>query len=287
MPGSTAAGGSKTGTATSTAIDEAGAGGRHVERTGVRERVAGRRKTQTASPQEWEARRGVARPTVWLVNPPEWGAKEESARPTEWRKTLGGTAQECKGELSCYRALAPPEWKSYPRGTKPPEWPPRVREVQGRTDRGGKGAETPPPPKQARRAEPMAETRAWQVGQGRRRLRARSGARQQTTTARGHSHGNLTAPMVPGPKWHSLAPRVRHTGAGGAVGRLIQHGPHVRGDGYTATRGTEDKGWTETDMGDGTRQRAILARDMQEDGDKERSPSDRSCALNECGHQKG
>ena len=44
--------GIKTGNATSTATDEAGAGGRHREMHGVRERAAGRQE------QEWGARGG-------------------------------------------------------------------------------------------------------------------------------------------------------------------------------------------------------------------------------------
>ena len=87
---------------TSKAADEAGAGCRHGEKPGERERVAGRQKTGTASHKEWGAVRGPA-------------------RPLEWRKTLWGIAMEWEGESSLQGASTSPEWKSCPGGTIPPE----------------------------------------------------------------------------------------------------------------------------------------------------------------------
>ena len=98
--------GIKTGNATSTATDEAGAGGRHREMHGVRERAAGRQE------QEWGARGGGVRLTEWPTSPPELGERRGAATPMEWRKTLGGTAREWEGESSRYRALTPLEWPS-------------------------------------------------------------------------------------------------------------------------------------------------------------------------------
>ena len=116
-------------------------------------------KTRLTSPQEWEERRGDARPTEWSESPPEWGERREGVRPTEWQENAEGTARGCKGEPSFYRALTSPEWVSCPGGTKPSEWPPRERDYWGRTDEGRKGTEPPPPPKQPRRSEPEAATR--------------------------------------------------------------------------------------------------------------------------------
>ena len=88
-------------------------------------------------------------------------------------------------------------------------------------------------------------------------------------------------------KRHAPAPRVRLTGAGGSGGGSIQSGPWERVDGHGATRGTSEKGRTETTTGDKTGQRALLARGMQEDRDEEQIPPNRSHALNARGHPGG
>ena len=62
-------------------------------------------------------------------------------------------------------------------------------------------------------------------------------------------------------------------------------GPRIRGDVHGTKRGTADHGRTETNTGENTGHRALLSRNMQEDGDKERSPSKQSRSLNGCGHQ--
>ena len=59
-----------------------------------RERVAGRRETRPASPQEWGAVRG-------------------GVKAPEWRKTPGGITGEWEGESSCQRALTPLEWNIF------------------------------------------------------------------------------------------------------------------------------------------------------------------------------
>ena len=64
-------------------------------------------------------------------------------------------------------------------------------------------------------------------------------------------------------------------------------GPRVRGAGHGATRGTADQGHTQTETGDETGKRTLLARGIQEDGNEERSLPDRSHALNACSHQGG
>ena len=64
-------------------------------------------------------------------------------------------------------------------------------------------------------------------------------------------------------------------------------GTRVRGAVYGATRGTEDQGRTETETGDNTGQRALLARGMQEDSNEYRSPPKRLHRINTCGHRGG
>ena len=59
------------------------------------------------------------------------------------------------------------------------------------------------------------------------------------------------------------------------------------GDGHEATMGTGDQYVRETDTGDQTGKRALLARGMPEDADKERIPPKRQHALNACSHQGG
>ena len=77
-----------------------------------------------------------------------------------------------------------------------------------------------------------------------------------------------------------LAPEVPEGGPANA-------GARVRGDGHGTTRGTADKERTETDTGDKTRHRALLAHGMQEDGDEERCPPNRLRTLHARGHQGG
>ena len=49
-------------------------------------------------------------------------------------------------------------------------------------------------------------------------------------------------------------------------------GPRIRGAGHRATRGASYQGQMETETGDDTRQRTLLAHSMQEDGNKECPP---------------
>ena len=71
------------------------------------------------------------------------------------------------------------------------------------------------------------------------------------------------------------------------VGDLATAGPWVRGSGHRATKGAAEQGRMDTETGDKTGQRALLARDMQEGGDEERIPNERSCTLNACANQGG
>ena len=61
----------------------------------------------------------------------------------------------------------------------------------------------------------------------------------------------------------------------------------VRGDDHGATMRTGEEGLRETGAYIETGQRALLARGMQEDGKKERSPPDQLRALNVCDHPGG
>ena len=81
--GDTAADRSDTGKATSVAAVKAGAGDHHGERSGVRERISGRRKTRPASPQELGVRREATRPPELPVNPWERKARRGDVRPIE------------------------------------------------------------------------------------------------------------------------------------------------------------------------------------------------------------
>ena len=56
-------------------------------------------------------------------------------------------------------------------------------------------------------------------------------------------------------------------------------GPQLRGDGHGATRGTTNQEQTETETGDGTGQRVLLARGMQENDDEEQRTATRCGAL--------
>ena len=79
LPGDTATGRSKTRKATSVAADEAGAGGRHGARIGLRERVSDRREKPTGESSGVGGRRGATRPMEWTVSPQEWGGEEGGA----------------------------------------------------------------------------------------------------------------------------------------------------------------------------------------------------------------
>ena len=64
-------------------------------------------------------------------------------------------------------------------------------------------------------------------------------------------------------------------------------GAQVRGAVHGAISGTADDWWTETEMGEETGQRTLLARGMQENGNEDQIPPNQSRALNTCGHQGG
>ena len=64
-------------------------------------------------------------------------------------------------------------------------------------------------------------------------------------------------------------------------------GTQVRGDVQEDTRRTEEQGLRPTDTGDGTVQRALLARGMLEDKEKVRRNPERQRAINACIHQGG
>ena len=107
-------------------------------------------------PRECRAMTGAARPLEWPTSPPEWGTRRGAVRSLEWRKTYGGPATELVGESSRHRAPTLPEWQSCPGETKPLEGPQKSRADQERTDGGGEGTQTPPPPNQPGRREPTA-----------------------------------------------------------------------------------------------------------------------------------
>ena len=64
-------------------------------------------------------------------------------------------------------------------------------------------------------------------------------------------------------------------------------GDQESGDRHEATRETADQAQRETGSGDGTRQRALPARGIQEINDEEQRPPKWSRALNACGRQGG
>ena len=70
-------------------------------------------------------------------------------------------------------------------------------------------------------------------------------------------------------------------------GSRANSGTWARGDDHGATRGTAEEGRTETPMEVKTGQCALLARGMQDDGNKAQIPPDRLRALNACGHPVG
>ena len=64
-------------------------------------------------------------------------------------------------------------------------------------------------------------------------------------------------------------------------------GTQVRGDGHGVTKGTDEQGQTATETGDGTRQRALLARGMPEEDIGEWRPPECQRVLSVCGQQGG
>ena len=77
VSGDMVASGSNTGKATSTAADEAGVGGRHWKKPGIRGMIAGRRENPSGKSLGVGVTRGAARPSEWPTSPWEWGTRRE------------------------------------------------------------------------------------------------------------------------------------------------------------------------------------------------------------------
>ena len=84
-------------------------------------------------------------------------------------------------------------------------------------------------------------------------------------------------PTAPGPKT-TLASEEPESDPATAGARIIAAG-------HGATRGTTDQGLMETETGEKTEKRTLLACIRPAVDDGESSPHNRSCALNACGHQ--
>ena len=94
------------------------------------------------------------------VSPMELVAVREGREASIVAETPGVDLQVVGGGGSSLQGASTPlQWKSFPRGENPPEGPPRETECQGRTDGGGEGTDTPPPPKKPRQAGTEAATR--------------------------------------------------------------------------------------------------------------------------------
>ena len=91
--------------------------------------------------------------------PLEWRTERGSMRPPKWRKTPGRIAKEWDRDSSCQGASTPTELKIFPGGDETSGVTPKGDSVPKKTNRGGEGMETPPPPETPRRAGTLAAAR--------------------------------------------------------------------------------------------------------------------------------
>ena len=198
----------------------------------------------------------------------------------------GGESQGVHGGVELPQSIDTPRVAELPWGGKTPGVTTKGEGVPGE-DRRGQGGDGNPP-----------TTRATEA--------CRAGGRDEEKT------GGPGTAAPPRPQRgmaadrDSKGARIRHTaGTDGTrtehcalvrreYGLLVMTGPTVNpaaagdqgsGDGHEDTRGTSEHARRETEVGDGTRQRALPVRGMQGANNEERRPPERSRVLNACSHQ--
>ena len=238
---------------TSGATDDAGVGGRHGARPGVREKVAGRRENPSGKSSVVGVREGIREAS---------GVAENS----------GGGGQIVGGGVKLPQVIDTPVVEELPRGNETYGMSTKGGGVPGEDRRVQGGDRNPPTTQETKAFGSSGSDKGMTSGPG---LLAPSSP-QRVTAADGDSAGT----------------HHRHTNSadGARTERAIKYGllalaepagdpasagTQVSGDGHGATRGAEIQGHRATEMGYRTGQRALLARGMLEDNDRERRPPER------------
>ena len=181
LPGGTEADGEKIWVVTSVAADEAGVGGFHGEKPGVKKSVAGQKENSAG---ELSGVRNIE------------GGHEASGMVENPR----GDRQGVRGGVKLPQGINTPGVEELPPGYEASRVTTKGEGEPGEDGRGrGRYNPPPPPPEQPRRAEPAAATRGGCAGWGWRRRQVHSGIRRQTEAAQGPCTGILTALTMPGP----------------------------------------------------------------------------------------
>ena len=120
QPGVIAAGGSKTGKATSAAADEAGAGGRHGARSGVRDRVVGWQENPAGKSSGVVGEKGGRE--AYRVSGESSGVGFEEGGRKAYRvaENPGGGCQGVQGGVELPQGINTPVVDDFPWGDKTP-----------------------------------------------------------------------------------------------------------------------------------------------------------------------
>ena len=160
LTGGTAASGIKTRKAASASADKAGSGGRHGERSGVRERVVGRRENPARESSGVGGDEGVRKAYGVASEPSGVGGKEGGRKAHIVAENHGGDRQGVRGGVELPQGIDTPGVDEFPRWNKNPGVSAEGEGVTREDGRGRGGTETPAPPEQPRREYPAAATRS-------------------------------------------------------------------------------------------------------------------------------
>ena len=141
---STSAGGSETRKATSAAADKAGAGGSHVARYGLRERVAGRRENPASESSGVGVQEGGREAYGVAGKPSKVGGKEGGREAYGVAENPGGNRERVRGGVELPQGIDTPGVDKFPQGDETPRVAIEGEGVTGEDGRGWGGYRNPP-----------------------------------------------------------------------------------------------------------------------------------------------